>query len=161
MAGTTNNFDLPYQEIDDAPNGPTLGQDLAEAVDTALLGLQTDLTDGTSGTWTPVASGFSPALSGTWSGSWRRVGDLMMVIASITLTASYTITSFPDSWSVTGLPVASAGTAVAGGYMSWGNHPWPAMVDGSTIYVRTTSKTGSNINSGQIIKVTALYLAAS
>lgn len=35
--GTTSKYNLPYQEIGDPPNGATLGQDLAEAVEDALL----------------------------------------------------------------------------------------------------------------------------
>lgn len=36
MADTTTRYALPYQESTDAPNGPILGQDLAEAVEAAL-----------------------------------------------------------------------------------------------------------------------------
>lgn len=37
--GATDIYALPYQEVGDAPNGPTLGQNLAEAVEAALLGI--------------------------------------------------------------------------------------------------------------------------
>ncbi|MEV1013790.1 MULTISPECIES: hypothetical protein [unclassified Micromonospora] len=37
MPGTTANFAFPYQTDSDAPNGPLLGQQLAEAVDAAML----------------------------------------------------------------------------------------------------------------------------
>jgi hypothetical protein len=36
MADTTTRYALPYQESTDAPNGPALGQDLAEAVEAVL-----------------------------------------------------------------------------------------------------------------------------
>ena len=36
MSDATANWSLPYQEENDAPDGPSLGQDLAEAVDAAL-----------------------------------------------------------------------------------------------------------------------------
>ncbi|HEY9418239.1 MAG TPA: hypothetical protein VIQ30_26050 [Pseudonocardia sp.] len=36
MADTTTNYDLPFQLIGDAPDGPDLGQGLAEAVDAEL-----------------------------------------------------------------------------------------------------------------------------
>lgn len=34
--GATSRYALPYQGLSDAPNGPTLGQNLAQAVETAL-----------------------------------------------------------------------------------------------------------------------------
>lgn len=40
MPGTTSNYGLPYQTSGDAPNGPVLGQQLAEAVDALLTAKQ-------------------------------------------------------------------------------------------------------------------------
>lgn len=37
MSGSTPVYGLPYQDPLDPPNGPTLGQDIAEAVEAALL----------------------------------------------------------------------------------------------------------------------------
>lgn len=36
MADTTTRYTLPFQETTDAPDGPALGEDLAEAIETAL-----------------------------------------------------------------------------------------------------------------------------
>lgn len=36
MADSTTRYSFPYQEASDAPNGPALGQDLAEAVEVSL-----------------------------------------------------------------------------------------------------------------------------
>ncbi|MEV5211319.1 hypothetical protein AB0K35_27985 [Micromonospora sp. NPDC053740] len=40
MSGTTSVYGLPYQTTGDAPNGPVLGQQLAEAVEALLLAKQ-------------------------------------------------------------------------------------------------------------------------
>lgn len=37
MPGSTPNYGLPYQAVGDQPNGPILGQDLAEAVEDLVL----------------------------------------------------------------------------------------------------------------------------
>lgn len=39
MTAFTPNFAIPYQTVTDAPHGPNLGEDIAFATDTALLGL--------------------------------------------------------------------------------------------------------------------------
>ena len=39
MPGTTPVYGLPYQDPEDPPNGPNLGQDLAEATEAALQDL--------------------------------------------------------------------------------------------------------------------------
>lgn len=45
MAGTTTRFGFPYQEAADPPDGASLGQDLAEAVETSL-GAEADWVNG-------------------------------------------------------------------------------------------------------------------
>lgn len=44
--GTTPNYSIPYAELANAPDGPQQQQDLATAVDTALVGLASDIADG-------------------------------------------------------------------------------------------------------------------
>lgn len=65
MADATSRYSLPYQELTDAPNGADLGQDLAEAVETALGAVDDRVTAietvpnvqvfTSSGTWTKPA----------------------------------------------------------------------------------------------------------
>jgi hypothetical protein len=46
MPGSTSNYGFPFQTTGDAPNGPTLGQDLAEAVDAELARVEEALGEG-------------------------------------------------------------------------------------------------------------------
>lgn len=83
---TTPTYALPYQSLTVAPNGPTLGQDLAEAVETELARIDADnaaqdaliaAPDAAWTTWTPgwTASAGSPAIgNGTLTGRYRRQG---------------------------------------------------------------------------------------
>ncbi|WP_406046589.1 hypothetical protein [Kribbella sp. NBC_00889] len=41
MPGATPNYGWPYQLLSDAPDGPDLGKDLAEAIDTTLKAVDT------------------------------------------------------------------------------------------------------------------------
>jgi hypothetical protein len=45
MADTTSRYSFPYQEAADAPDGPALGQDLAEAVEVSLGALEDRVDD--------------------------------------------------------------------------------------------------------------------
>lgn len=56
--GATPVYALPYQEINDSPNGPDLGEDLAQAVETVILAraaeiaaLQAEVSFGEGGTY--------------------------------------------------------------------------------------------------------------
>lgn len=42
---TTPIYSLPYQDVNDPPNGPALGEDLAEAVETELVRIDGDIDD--------------------------------------------------------------------------------------------------------------------
>lgn len=44
MPGTTPTYSLPYQELTDAPDGASLGEDLALAVETELARIDSDIT---------------------------------------------------------------------------------------------------------------------
>lgn len=85
--GTTPVYALPFQGLTDPPNGPTLGEDLALAVEAELARI--DAVDASQNTliaapdaawvspWTPTwgASAGSPAIgNGTFTGRYRRQG---------------------------------------------------------------------------------------
>lgn len=56
MAGTTPIYGFPYQELSDPPHGPNLGQDLAEALETEIDRIDTDIADLKQG-WNFIDSG--------------------------------------------------------------------------------------------------------
>jgi hypothetical protein len=111
----------------------------------------------TSGTWTPVSSW---SLTGTWSGTWQRLGDMMVVRAQITLTAAAAAWPTNDNFSITGLPTSAVMLVGANCYINWGNRPSPADVDSSTIWVSLVNKTGSLPSSGSVVRVSAAYMVA-
>lgn len=79
MPGTTPAYGLPYQTNDDPPNGPTLGQDLAEAVEAEIVRIDGELTT-TDGVLTAIDSAWT---SGT--PVWSQSGGSILTIGNGTL----------------------------------------------------------------------------
>jgi hypothetical protein len=95
MADATTRYSFPYQEATDAPNGPALGQDLAESVEASLGSVDdrvTDaelVTDALAAAWTTytptftTGGGGSPAAGtgggGNLTGRHRKAGRLCTV----------------------------------------------------------------------------------
>jgi len=98
MADTTTRYSFPFQEDADAPDGPDLGQDLAEAVETALaavedaavaadvaLDARVDTLEAGAPAWTayaPVIGGSSsnPSMgNGTLTGRYRQDGKTVHI----------------------------------------------------------------------------------
>jgi hypothetical protein len=81
MPGTTATYGLPYQELTDAPDGPALGQNLAEAVEAELERIDAAVAPllNTWAAYTPTwvsLTGTNPTLgSHTRTGRWRKIDD--------------------------------------------------------------------------------------
>lgn len=84
MPGASPTYALPYQLLADLPDGPNLGANLANAVDTELAridGAVAGVEDGWV-TYTPVwgSGGTAPAIgNGTLTGAYHKVGKLCHV----------------------------------------------------------------------------------
>ncbi len=103
MADTTTRYAFPFQEDADLPDGPALGQNLAEAVEAALADVEdTSLAADTAldarldvletepawTAYTPVwsASSVNPTLgNGTITGAYRRKGSVVHIRIVLTL----------------------------------------------------------------------------
>lgn len=110
-----------------------------------------------TGTWTPSSSW---SLSGTWSGTYTKMGNLVFATAKIVLTGAASGWPTNDLFNVGNLPFSSTEPYGGSCYMSWGTMPNPAWADGTNIRCSTYHKTGSLPGSGQSIFAGVTYLTS-
>lgn len=113
MAGTTPTYALPYQTLDDPPDGPSLGEDLAlavedelERIDAAAASLLAPGWTSYTPTWTATVT--NPTLNnGTLKARYRRPAGSDLAIVQLHLTIGSTTNLGSGYWRFT-LPVAAA-----------------------------------------------------
>lgn len=85
MPGSTTTYGLPYQLAADAPDGPSLGQDLAEAVEALLLNRFAPLVDQrTSATSNITTTTLATALTVTLPAIGTYAYDALMMVTNTT-----------------------------------------------------------------------------
>jgi len=105
MPGSTTTYGLPYQELSDAPDGPDLGQNLAEAVEAELERIDADLFPNSVG-----FGEFAGSTHSTTSGSYADLASpssatIVKSLASTTLKVSLYV-QFASSATDTGVEFA-------------------------------------------------------
>lgn len=177
---TTPTYNLPYQTLDDPPDGAALGQDLAEAVETEITRL-----DGvvgvisTANNWTaytPAMQNIGSGAFSTQTGYWRRVGtkDVVFVAYFVvstngtgTGTASFQLPTNPDrsirqcfhgERGDTGRLAILEAVSFAGGVDNWTDRivTWGTTVTAANwAYVQ-----GQDLDAGDIITFSGRYREA-
>jgi hypothetical protein len=110
MPGATPTYGFPYQTLADLPDGPSLGEDLANAVETEIAridGLVVDMPPDWT-TYVPVVTsgGTAPSLgNGTLTGAYVRVGKLVHCRIFFQFGSTTNLGTGTLSWS---LPLAAA-----------------------------------------------------
>lgn len=153
--GTTN-FNFNYPAGTDAADFEASAAAMLDDIDSKVP----NLLNGTSGTWTPSMT-WSTAPSGSWTGTWLRIGSLMLLNAVFTFSATYNPANIPQSIVITGIPVGAAGYSAGTMQLSWGNHIWPLQAASSTLWATSTTKPGSTIPIGSTLAVGAIYVPVS
>lgn len=168
--GTTSNYSLPYPGEGDLPDGAAQVQALAEAVDTALAGVVSDLTEAL----TQNDSGWvNLTVNGANSGAWtadgeckiRKIGKLVIVRFAVqragdtSLGASDTDGSSPFTLASTYRPSGSAiiGTCYSGFFS--GPRTGAAM-DVDTTGAVNLYAVGADITVGKVIGGTACWFVS-
>lgn len=148
---TTPVYNLPYQALEDAPHGPNLGQDLAEAVETEFQRLDTIQTVTTGFT---ASTGFTTlAFRGIRAGAVHTIKIHAQVTTTITLDSSGN------------LPDKQVGTLPSG----WYDATEPTMIFGDNgLYIITgiinvngtvtLRAAGGNISASTSVRLTATYV---
>ena len=98
----TGVYGFPYLEMEDPPNIPEVTQGISEGVETELVRVEgriDDITEEQDAVWptyTPVwsSSGTQPVVNnGTLTGSYKRIGQTVLVRISLTLGSTSTVGS--------------------------------------------------------------------